>query len=74
MLAMDITDALGLAWRMAGRRIRQVVSAVLIGLMICCPAAVTTALTWYAAHQAHQIQREIQRIIPTPQPTVTHHS
>jgi type VI protein secretion system component VasF len=69
MLDMDITDAFEVGLGMAGRRIRQVVSVVLIGLMLCCPAAVTTALTWYATHQAHQIQREMQRISPIPEPT-----
>lgn len=69
MLGMDITDFFGMAWGVAGRRIRQLASVVLIGLMICCPAAVSTALTWYATHQAHQIQHEIKRINIMPEPT-----
>ena len=71
MLDMDITDVFGLAWRTAGRRIRQGASAVLIILLLCHPSAITTALTWYATHRAHQLEREVQRIIPTPEATVT---
>jgi len=37
---------------MTGRRIKRVVSAVVIGLMIFLPAAVGKALTLYATHQA----------------------
>jgi hypothetical protein len=69
---VDIMDALEFGWRLSGRSVRRLAALLVLCLMISCPAAGAGVLMWVANHRAEQIQHQMERILPPPQPTPHH--